>query len=58
MQSFQILLDANCGINGRNPVGSEGSHPLPCSWEKGAWDRVRKGLVPLLVGGTVLMRDF
>ena len=28
------------------------------SSRKGAWDRVRKGLVPLEAGGTVPMRDF
>jgi hypothetical protein len=30
---------------------------LPSSCE-GAWDRVRKGLVPLEAGGTVPIRDF
>jgi hypothetical protein len=28
------------------------------SSRKGAWDRVRKGLVPLEAGGTVPKRDF
>jgi len=28
------------------------------SSRKGAWDRVRKGLVPLEAGGTVPTRDF
>jgi len=28
------------------------------SSRKGAWDRVRKGLVPLSAEGTVLTRDF
>jgi hypothetical protein len=28
------------------------------SSRKGGWDRVRKGLVPLEAGGTVLTRDF
>ncbi len=28
------------------------------SSRKGAWDRVRKGLVPFEAGGTVLMKDF
>jgi hypothetical protein len=28
------------------------------SSREGVWDRVRKGLVPLEVGGTVPMRDF
>jgi hypothetical protein len=31
---------------------------IPLSSRKGAWDRVRKGLVPLEAGGTVPMRDF
>ena len=35
MQSFQSLLDARCGTNGRNPcpAGSEGSLLLPYSWK-------------------------
>jgi hypothetical protein len=67
MQSFQSLLDARCGTNGRNlaqqvlkvallfPVLERG---ILLSSRKGAWDRVRKGLVPLSAGGTIPIRDF
>ncbi|MFZ8785539.1 hypothetical protein [Thermocrinis sp.] len=67
MQSFQSLLDARCGTNGRNLVQQVlkvallfpvlGKKKLFLS-RKGAWDRVRKGLVPLSARGTVPMRDF
>jgi hypothetical protein len=66
MQSFQSLLDARCGTDGRNPVqqvlkvallfpvsGKEKLFPS----RKGVWDRVRKGLVPFEAGGTVPTRD-
>jgi hypothetical protein len=72
MQSFQSLLDARCGTNGRNPEDGKGFKILAIVQQvlkvallfpvlerrillsscKGAWDRVRKGLVPLEVGGT------
>jgi len=52
MQSFQSLLDARCGTNGRNLVQQVlkvallfpvlGKKKLFPS-RKGAWDRVRKG---------------
>ncbi len=78
MQSFQSLLDARCGTNGRNPEDGKDFKILAIvqqvlkvallfpvlerrillSSRKGAWDRVRKGLVPLEAGGTVPMRDF
>jgi len=78
MQSFQSLLDARCGTNGRNPEDGKDwtilataqqvlkvapsslflGGKIPLSSRKGAWDGVRKGLVPLEAGGTVPMRDF
>jgi hypothetical protein len=78
MQSFQSLLDARCGTNGRNPEDGRDWTILAIvqqvlkvallfpvlegriflSSRKGAWDRVRKGFVPLEAGGTVPMRDF
>jgi len=67
MQSFQSLLDTRCGTNGRNPCQQVLKVALffPVlerktflSSRKGAWDRVRKGLVPFEAGGTVPMRDF
>jgi len=73
MQSFQSLLGARCGTNGRNfeygkdfkilattqqvlkvaflfPVLERG---ILLSSHKGAWDRVRKGLVLLEADGTI-----
>ncbi len=78
MQSFQSLLDARCGTNGRNPEDGKDFKILAIvqqvlkvallfpvlgrniflSSRKGAWDRVRKGLVPFEAEGTVPMRDF
>jgi hypothetical protein len=78
MQSFQSLLDARCGTNGRNPEDGKDFKILSIvqqvlkvallfpvlgrkvllSSRKGAWDRVRRGLVPLETEGTVPMRDF
>jgi hypothetical protein len=78
MQSFQSLLDARCGTNGRNPENGRDwtilaivqqvlkvallfpvlERRILLSSRKGAWDRVRKGLVPLEAGGTVPTRDF
>jgi hypothetical protein len=74
MQSFQSLLDARCGTNGRNLVQQvlkvallfpilgkvlpKDLSPLKPVLVEGVWDRVRKGLVPLEAGGTVPMRDF
>jgi hypothetical protein len=78
MQSFQSLLGARCGTNGRNPEDGKDWTILAIVQQvlkvallfpvlerrillfsrKGAWDRVRKGLVPLEVGGTVPTRDF
>jgi hypothetical protein len=78
MQSFQSLLDACCGTNGRNPEDGKDwtilaivqqvlkvallfpvlERRILLSSRKGAWDRVRKGLVPLEAGGTVPIRDF
>jgi hypothetical protein len=85
MISFQSLLDARCGTNGRNPedgkdfkilaivqqvlkvallfpilgkVLPRDLSPLKPVLVERAWDRVRKGLVPLEAGGTVPMRDF
>jgi hypothetical protein len=67
MQSFQSLLDARCGTNGRNLVQQVLKvallfpvleRKILLSSRKGVWDRVRKGLVPLEAGGTVPMRDF
>ena len=78
MQSFQSLLDARCGTNGRNPEDGKDFKILAIVQQvlevallfpvlerkiflsscKGAWDRVRKGLVPLSARGTVPMRDF
>jgi hypothetical protein len=67
MQSFQSLLGARCGTNGRNPAQQVLKVALlflvperktVLSSRKGMWDRVGKGLVPLEVGGTVPMRDF
>jgi len=67
MQSFQNLLDARCGTNGRNLAQRVLKvallFPVPerrilLSSRKGAWDRVRKGLVPLSVGRAVPTRDF
>jgi hypothetical protein len=67
MQSFQSLPDAHSGTNGSNlakqvlkvallfPVLERRILRSSC---KGAWDRVRKGLVPLSVERTVLTRDF
>jgi len=72
MTSFQSLLDARCGTNGRNPEDGKDRTILAIvqqvlkvallfpvlergillSSRKGAWDRVRKGLVPLEAGGT------
>jgi hypothetical protein len=61
------LLDARCGTNGRNPVQQVLKVALLfpvlerrilLSSRKGAWDRVRKGLVPLEAGGTIPIRDF
>jgi hypothetical protein len=71
MQSFQSLLDARCGTNGRNPEDGKDFEILSIvqqvlkvallfpvlerkillSSRKGAWDGVRKGLVPLEAGG-------
>jgi len=71
MQSFQSLLGASCGINGRSPEDGKGwtifatvqqvlkvvlllpvsGRKILLSSRKGAWDRVRKGSVPLEVGG-------
>jgi hypothetical protein len=51
MQSFQSLLDARCGTNGRNPVQQVLKVALLfpvlerrilLSSRKGAWDRVRE----------------
>jgi len=78
MQSFQSLLDARCGTNGRNHEDGKDFKILAIvqqvlkvallfpilggkiflSSRRGAWDRVRKGLVPFEAGGTVPMRDF
>ena len=85
MQSFQSLLDARCGTNGRSPEDGKDFKilaivqqvlkvallfpilgrilprdlsPLKPVLVEGAWDRVRKGLVPLEAGGTVPIRDF
>jgi hypothetical protein len=67
MQSFQSLLDARCGTNGRNPVQQVLKVALLfpvlerrilLSSRKGAWDGVGSRLVPLEAGGTVPMRDF
>jgi hypothetical protein len=67
MQSFQSLLDARCGTNGRNLVQQVLKVALLfpvlerrilLSSRKGAWDKVRKGLVPFEAGGTVPIRDF
>jgi len=85
VQSFQSLLDARCGTNGRNPedgkdfkilaivqqvlkvallfpilgkVLPKDLSPLKPVLVEGVWDRVREGLVPLEVGGTVPIRDF
>jgi hypothetical protein len=67
MQSFQSLLDARCGTNGRNPEDGKGFKILAIVQQflKVALlfpvlerDRVRKGLVPLSAGGTVPIRDF
>jgi hypothetical protein len=78
MKSFQSLLGARCGANGRNPEDGKDfiiltfvqqvlkvAHLFPVlgrkrlfSSRKGAWDRVRKGLVPLEAGGAVPIRDF
>jgi len=67
MQSFQSLLDARCGTNGRNPCQQVLKVALLfpvlerktlLSSRKGVWDRVRKGLVPFEAGGAVPMRDF
>jgi hypothetical protein len=69
MQSLQSLLDARCGTNGRNPAIVQQvlrvallfpvlERKILLSSRKGAWDRVRKGLVPLEAGGTVPIRDF
>ena len=78
MQSFQSLLDARCGTNGRNPKDGKDFKILSIvqqvlkvvllfpvlgrkvllSSRKGAWDRVRRGLVPSEAEGTVPMRDF
>jgi hypothetical protein len=72
MRSFQSLLDARCGTNGRNPEDGKDfkiltivqqvlkvallfpvlGRKILLSSHKGAWDRVRKGLVPLSAGGT------
>jgi hypothetical protein len=77
-QSFQSLLSARCGTNGRNPEDGKDFKILATAQQvlkvallfpvlgrkilfssrKGAWDRVRKGLVPLEAGGTVPIRDF
>jgi hypothetical protein len=71
MQSFQSLLDARCGTNGRNPEDGKDfiilataqqvlkvallfpvlERRILLSSREGAWDRVRKGLAPLEVGG-------
>ncbi len=78
MQSFQSLLDARCGTNGRNPEDGKDFKILSIvqrvlkvallflvlerrillSSRKGAWDRARKGLVPLEAGWTVPIGDF
>jgi hypothetical protein len=67
MQSFQSLLDARCGTDGRNPVQQVLKvallfpvleRKILLSSRKGVWDRVRKGLVPFEAGGTVPTRDF
>jgi len=67
MQSFQSLLDARCGTNGRNPcpAGSEGSPPLPCSWEEntpllpqGSMGQGEERVSSLRGWGDVPMRDF
>jgi hypothetical protein len=67
MQSFQSLLDARCGTNGRNPEDGKDFKILAIVQQvlKVALlfpvlerDRVRKGLVPLEAGGTVPTRDF
>jgi hypothetical protein len=78
MQSFQSLLGARCGTNGRNPEDGKDfkilsivqqvlkvallfpvlERKILLSSRKGAWDRVRRGLVPLEAEGTVPMRDF
>jgi hypothetical protein len=78
MQSFQSLLDARCGTNGRNPEDGKDwtilaivqqvlevallfpvlGRKILLSSRKGAWDRARKGLVPLEAGGTIPIRDF
>jgi hypothetical protein len=78
MQSFQSLLDARCGSNGRNPEDGKDwiilatvqqvlkvallfpvlERKIFLSSRKGAWDRMREGLVPLEAGGTVPIRDF
>jgi hypothetical protein len=63
MQSFQSLLDArNVAVVQQVlkvallfPVLERG---ILLSSRKGAWDRVRKGLVPFEAGGTVPTRDF
>jgi hypothetical protein len=67
MQSFQSLLDARCRTNGRNlvqqvlkvallfPVLERRILLSSC---KGAWYRVREGLVPLEAGRTIPTRDF
>jgi len=60
MQSLQSLPDTRCGTNGRNLVQQVLKVALLfpvlgrkifLSSRKGAWDRVRKGLVPLSAGG-------
>jgi hypothetical protein len=71
VQSFQSLLDARCGINGRSPEDGKDFKILAIvqqvlkvallfpvlegrillSSRKGAWDKVRKGLVPFEGGG-------
>jgi hypothetical protein len=78
MQSFQSLLGARCGTNGRNPEDGKDFKILATAQQvlrvallfpvlerrillssrEGAWDRMRKGLVPLEAGGTVPTRDF
>jgi hypothetical protein len=67
MQSFQSLLGARCGTNGRNPAQQVLKvallfpvleRKILLSSRKGMWDRVRKGLVPLSAGGRVPIRDF
>jgi hypothetical protein len=68
MQSFQSLLNARCGTNGRNSEDGKDFKILAIvqqvlkvallSSRKEAWDKVKKGLVPLSAGGTVPTRDF